>query len=51
MIDIHPPHHGSMTRRDILTHLAIVVLGIVRELGEWDVDELSQHEAGLHQSV
>jgi betaine-aldehyde dehydrogenase len=25
--------------------------GIGRELGKWDVDELSQREAGLHQSV
>ena len=33
MIDIHPPHHGAMTRRDILTHLAIVVAGILIAIG------------------
>jgi len=33
MIDIHPPQHGTMTRRDILTHLAIVVLGILIAIG------------------
>lgn len=33
MIDIHPPQHGSITRRDILTHLAIVVVGILIAIG------------------
>jgi hypothetical protein len=33
MIDIHPPAHGAMTRRDILTHLAIVVVGILIAIG------------------
>ena len=33
MIDIHPPHHGTMTRRDMLTHLVIVVLGILIAIG------------------
>ena len=33
VIDIHPPHHGAMTRRDILTHLAIVVVGILMAIG------------------
>ncbi len=33
MIDIHPPQHGSMTRRDFFVHLGIVVLGILIAIG------------------
>ena len=33
MIDIHPPQHGAMTRRDFFTHLGIVVLGILIAIG------------------
>ncbi|HZQ42335.1 MAG TPA: hypothetical protein VFA99_03745 [Acidobacteriaceae bacterium] len=43
MIDIHPPQHGSMTRRDILTHLAIVVLGILIAIGLEQAAEVVHH--------
>jgi hypothetical protein len=33
MIDIHPPAHGAMTRRDFFVHLGIVVLGILIAIG------------------
>ncbi|HEY5056129.1 MAG TPA: hypothetical protein VII58_08205 [Acidobacteriaceae bacterium] len=33
MIDIHPPHHGSITRRDFFVHLFTVVLGILIAIG------------------
>src|SRR6185437_1053263 len=29
MIDIHPPHHGGITRRDFFIHLFTVILGIL----------------------
>jgi hypothetical protein len=46
MIDIHPPQHGAMTRRDIVTHIAIVVLGIFIAIGlEQTVEAVHQ----LHQ--
>ncbi len=46
MIDIHPPQHGAMTRRDILTHIAIVVLGIFIAIGLEQTVEYFHH---LHQ--
>jgi hypothetical protein len=33
VIDIHPPHHGTITRRDFFVHLFIVVLGILIAIG------------------
>lgn len=33
MIDIHPPQHGAITRRDFFVHLGIVVLGILIAIG------------------
>jgi hypothetical protein len=33
MIDIHPPQHAAMTRRDFFVHLGIVVLGILIAIG------------------
>ena len=33
MIDIHPPHHGGITRRDFFVHLFTVVLGILIAIG------------------
>jgi hypothetical protein len=33
MIDIHPPQHGAMTKRDFFVHLGIVVLGILIAIG------------------
>jgi hypothetical protein len=33
MIDIHPPQHAPMTRRDFFVHLFIVVLGILIAIG------------------
>jgi hypothetical protein len=46
MIDIHPPQHGAMTRRDIITHIAIVVLGIFIAIGLEQTIEVVHH---LHQ--
>jgi hypothetical protein len=43
MIDIHPPHHGAMTRRDIFTHLAIVVAGILIAIGLEQAVEAVHH--------
>ena len=47
MIDIHPPHHGAMTRRDILTHLAIVVAGILIAIGLEQAVEYVHHRNQL----
>jgi hypothetical protein len=33
MIDIHPPQHAAITRRDFFIHLFIVVLGILIAIG------------------
>jgi hypothetical protein len=33
MIDIHPPQHAPMTKRDFFVHLFIVVLGILIAIG------------------
>ena len=33
MIDIHPPQHAPMTRREFFTHLFIVILGILIAIG------------------
>jgi hypothetical protein len=33
VIDIHPPAHGGITRRDFFVHLFIVVLGILIAIG------------------
>jgi hypothetical protein len=33
MIDIHPPHHAPMTKREFFVHLFIVVLGILIAIG------------------
>jgi hypothetical protein len=33
MIDIHPPQHTAITRRDFFVHLGIVVLGILIAIG------------------
>ncbi|HWG17870.1 MAG TPA: hypothetical protein VN678_08410 [Acidobacteriaceae bacterium] len=43
MIDIHPPHHGAMTRREVLTHLAIVVAGILIAIGLEQTVEAVHH--------
>jgi len=44
MIDIHPPQHGSITRRDFFIHLFIVVLGILIAIGlEQSVEYLHHH--------
>ena len=44
MIDIHPPHHGGITRRDFFVHLFTVILGILIAIGlEQAVEHL--HEA------
>jgi hypothetical protein len=43
MIDIHPPQHGSMTRRDFFVHLGIVVLGILIAIGLEQTVEYIHH--------
>ena len=49
MIDIHPPQHGSMTRRDIATHIAIVVFGIFIAIGLEQTVEYFHHVHQRHQ--
>jgi len=44
MIDIHPPQHAPMTRREFFTHLFIVVLGILIAIGlEQTVELIHEH--------
>lgn len=44
MIDIHPPHHAATTRRDVVIHLATIVVGILIALGlEQSIEILHQH--------
>jgi hypothetical protein len=47
MIDIHPPAHGGITRRDFFVHLFIVVLGILIAIGLEQAVELIQHRLQL----
>ena len=47
MIDIHPPQHGAMTRRDFFIHLGIVVLGILIAIG---LEQTVEHFHQLHQA-
>jgi hypothetical protein len=46
MIDVHPTHHGSFTRRDFFIHLGIVVLGILIAIG---LEQTVEHVHRLHQ--
>lgn len=49
MIDIHPPSHGSLTRRDFFVHLGIVVLGILIAIGlEQTIELLHKHHQAEH---
>ncbi|HEV2576893.1 MAG TPA: hypothetical protein VGU25_06760 [Acidobacteriaceae bacterium] len=43
MIDIHPPQHAPMTRRDFFVHLLIVVLGILIAIGLEQAAEVIHH--------
>jgi hypothetical protein len=43
MIDIHPPAHGAITRRDFFVHLFIVVLGILIAIGLEQAVEYIHH--------
>ena len=43
MIDIHPPHHGGLTRRDFFVHLFTVVLGILIAIGLEQAVEYLHH--------
>ena len=49
MIDIHPPHHGSITRRDFFIHLFIVILGILIAIGLEQAVEWMHHRHQRHQ--
>jgi hypothetical protein len=43
MIDIHPPQHAPMTKRDFFVHLFIVVLGILIAIGLEQTVEFLHH--------
>jgi hypothetical protein len=43
MIDIHPPQHAAITRRDFFIHLGIVVLGILIAIGLEQTVEYFHH--------
>lgn len=43
VIDIHPPHHGGITRRDFFLHLFTVVLGILIAIGLEQTVEYLHH--------
>jgi len=43
MIDIHPPQHARMTRRDFFVHLFIVILGILIAIGVEQTVEALHH--------
>jgi hypothetical protein len=47
MIDIHPPHHGALTRRDFFVHLFIVILGILIAIGLEQAVEYFHHRHQL----
>jgi hypothetical protein len=43
MIDIHPPQHAPMTKREFFTHLFIVILGILIAIGLEQTVEALHH--------
>ncbi|HXE07250.1 MAG TPA: hypothetical protein VN612_05100 [Acidobacteriaceae bacterium] len=43
MIDIHPPQHGALTRRDFFIHLSTVILGILIAIGLEQTVEYLHH--------
>src|SRR5579875_3290345 len=43
MIDIHPPQHAPMTKREFFIHLGIVVLGILIAIGLEQMVEYLHH--------
>jgi hypothetical protein len=47
VIDIHPPHHGTNSRRDFFVHLFIVVLGILIAIGLEQTVEYVHHRHQL----
>ncbi len=47
MIDIHPPQHAPMTKRDFFVHLFIVVLGILVAIGLEQAVEYIHHRHQL----
>lgn len=49
MIDIHPPHHAAITRRDFFIHLFIVILGILIAIGLEQTVEAIHHRHQRHQ--
>jgi hypothetical protein len=46
MIDIHPPQHAAITRREFFIHLGIVVLGILIAIG---LEQAVEYFHRLHQ--
>ena len=49
MIDIHPPQHAPITRREFFTHLFIVILGILIAIGLEQAVEALHHRHERHQ--
>jgi hypothetical protein len=47
VIDIHPPQHGAITRRDFFVHLFIVTLGILIAIGLEQAVEYVHHRDQL----
>jgi hypothetical protein len=50
MIDIHPPQHAPMTKRDFFVHLFIVVLGILIAIGLEQAVEYLHHRHQLQEA-
>jgi hypothetical protein len=50
MIDIHPPQHAPMTRREFFIHLFIVVLGILIAIGLEQTVEYLHHRHQLYEA-
>ncbi|HEY4009682.1 MAG TPA: hypothetical protein VGM11_05985 [Acidobacteriaceae bacterium] len=48
MIDIHPPTHAAMTRRDFFIHLGTIVLGILIAIGLEQSVEYFHHRHQLY---
>jgi hypothetical protein len=46
MIEVHPPHESVHTIKDVLIHIAIIVVGLLIALG---LDELAEHIHHMHQ--
>ena len=50
MIDIHPPQHAPMTKREFVVHLFIIVLGILIAIGLEQSVEYLHHRHELYEA-